>query len=244
MLNVTHNQIKAIPKGTFPKLYELHTLDFSYNRIKTISPAVFQPLLSLRSINLSHNALEDLKSTTFGTLPTVLELLLNDNSIKKINAAAFVKMSSLSRLDLTNNHIVQIPTIPISLSSLIVSRNKIQDVGPDRAWPSMNALLSLDLSNNQLGDSLNSESFSKLLSLQSLILDYNSITKPPAVAVSKLVSTRHLSLRVIIVIAILQVLLLRHYEARDNILPAPLFLKNRCYTSIYGKVWELRSPKQ
>jgi len=196
ILNVTHNNIKTIPKGTFPKLYELHTLDFSHNRIKTISPAVFQPLLSLRSINLSHNALEDLKSTTFGTLPTVLELFLNDNSIKRINAATFVKMSSLSLLDLRHNDIAQIPTIPISLSSLTVSHNIIKDVGPDRAWPSMNALLSLDLSNNLLGDSLDGASFSKLLSLQSLILDYNSITKPPAEAVSKLVSTRHLSLRV------------------------------------------------
>lgn len=198
ILNVTHNSIKAIPKGTFPKLYELHTLDFSHNRIKSIGAAVFQPLLSLRSVNLSHNALEDLKSTTFGTLPTVLELFLNANSIKKINAATFVKMSSLSHLDLRNNYITQIPTIPISLSSLIISHNEIKNVGPDRAWPSMNALLSLDLSNNLLGDSMDSASFSKLLSLQSLILDYNSITKPPAEAVSPLVSTRHLSLRVIL----------------------------------------------
>ncbi|XP_026815822.1 chaoptin-like [Rhopalosiphum maidis] len=195
ILNVTHNNIKVIPKGTFPKLYELHTLDFSYNRIKSISPSVFQSLLSLRSINLSHNALEDLKSTTFGTLPTVLELYLNKNSIKKINAATFVKMSSLSHLDLRHNNITQIPTIPISLSSLVVSHNIIKDIGPDRAWPSMNALLSLDLSYNMLGDSLNGGSFSKLLSLQSLILDYNSITIPPAEALSQLVSTRHLSLR-------------------------------------------------
>lgn len=196
ILNVTHNNIRTIPKGTFPKLYELHTLDFSHNRIKTISTTVFQPLLSLRSINLSHNALEDLKSTTFGTLPTVLELFLNRNSIRKINAATFVKMSSLSHLDLSDNDIAQIPTIPISLSSLTVSRNKIKNVGPDRAWPSMNALLSLDLSHNELGDSLDAGSFSKLLSLQSLILDYNSITVPPASAVSQLVSTRHLSLKV------------------------------------------------
>lgn len=196
ILNVTHNKIKTIPKGTFPKLYELHTLDFSYNHIKTISPAVFQPLLSLRYINLSYNALEDLKSTTFGTLPTVLELFLNNNSIKKINAATFIKMSSLSHLDLRYNNISQIPTIPISLSSLLISHNQIKDIGPERAWPSMNALLLLDLSNNKLGDSLDSGSFSKLLSLQSLILDYNSITKPPAEAVSALVSTRYLSLRV------------------------------------------------
>lgn len=196
ILNVTHNSIKTIPKGTFPKLYELHTTDFSYNRIKTISPAVFQPLLSLRFINLSHNALEDLKSGTFGTLPTVLELLLDHNSIKKINAATFVQMSSLSHLNLQHNNISHIPTIPISLSSLDVSNNRIKSIGPERAWPSMNALLQLDLNNNELGDNMDGNSFSKLLSLQSLILDYNSITKPPAEAMSSLVSTRHLSLRV------------------------------------------------
>ncbi|XP_050439499.1 toll-like receptor 6 [Adelges cooleyi] len=195
VLNITHNNITVIPKGTFPKLFELHTLDFSHNAIRTISPTVFQPLLSLRSVNLSHNALEDLKSSTFGTLPTLLELFLSWNSLRKINAATFIKMSSLSHLDLRHNDIAQIPTIPISLSSITMSHNSISNVSPDRAWPSMNALLSLDLSHNSLGDSLNADSFSKLLSLQRLILDYNAITTPPSAALSPLVSSRHLSMR-------------------------------------------------
>lgn len=199
ILNVTHNNIRTIPKGTFPKLYELHTIDFSYNRIKTISAGVFQPLLSLRYVNLSHNALEDLKSATFGTLPTVLELFLDHNAIKKINAATFVQMSSLSQLDLRYNNIEHLPTIPISLSSLTASNNRIKNIRPERAWPSMNALLQLDLSNNELSDNIDGSSFSKLLSLQSLILDRNSITKPPVEALSSLVSTRHLSLRVTII---------------------------------------------
>ncbi|XP_050530520.1 chaoptin isoform X1 [Daktulosphaira vitifoliae] len=195
VLNVTHNNITVIPKGTFPKLYELHTLDFSHNYIKSISPTVFQPLVSLRYINLSHNSLVDLKSGTFGTLPTLLELLLGWNSLKKINAATFIKLSSLSYLDLQYNNITQIPTIPISLSSLIVSHNKISRIAPDVAWPPMNALLTLDLSFNSLADSLTEDTFSKLLSLQSLILDYNSITTPPSAALAPLVSTRHLSMK-------------------------------------------------
>lgn len=33
ILNVSHNQIETVPKKTFPKLYELHTIDLSYNNL-------------------------------------------------------------------------------------------------------------------------------------------------------------------------------------------------------------------
>lgn len=48
ILNVTHNQLRTIPRNTFPKLYELHTIDVSHNEISEIYNGVFQTLFGLR----------------------------------------------------------------------------------------------------------------------------------------------------------------------------------------------------
>ncbi|CAH2011462.1 unnamed protein product [Acanthoscelides obtectus] len=57
VLNVSHNLITTVPRKTFPKLYELHTIDLSYNKLTDIFNSVFQTLFSLRYLNLSHNSL-------------------------------------------------------------------------------------------------------------------------------------------------------------------------------------------
>lgn len=41
VLNVSHNVIQTIPKGTFPKLYELHTVDVSHNNLSNVSKWIF-----------------------------------------------------------------------------------------------------------------------------------------------------------------------------------------------------------
>lgn len=56
ILNVSNNEIAIIPKNSFPKLYELHTVDISHNSLTEIASAVFQPLFSLRYYNLIYNS--------------------------------------------------------------------------------------------------------------------------------------------------------------------------------------------
>lgn len=60
----------------------------------------------------------------------------------------------------------------------------------------MNALLRLNLSNNQLADQLTSDSFAGLLTLQSLDLSANGLTKPPWEALNTLTSLQYLYLQV------------------------------------------------
>lgn len=69
LLNVSHNEIVDIPKKTFPKLYELHTIDFSHNKLSEIEKSVFINLLSLRHLYFQHNELADL------VIQTLLNLL-------------------------------------------------------------------------------------------------------------------------------------------------------------------------
>lgn len=79
LLNVSHNNLTEIPRGSVPKLYYLHTVDFSYNRLTTIAAVVFQVVFGLRTMLFQHNELEELTYGTLGSLPTVLHLDLSHN---------------------------------------------------------------------------------------------------------------------------------------------------------------------
>lgn len=195
ILNVSNNALTAISKNTFPKLYELHTIDVSHNNISDISNAVFQTLFSLRSLNLSYNSLETIKPPMFGTLPTLLEMDLSNNQLKDIAKGALTKLASLRYLTLDNNYLERIFQIPISLNHLTMRNNRISEI-PERTWPSMNALLSLDISGNQINDTLFSGSFQGLLTLQKLNLNANGITKIPWESLTPLSTLQYLYLEV------------------------------------------------
>lgn len=195
ILNVSHNQIAKIPKNSFPKLYELHTIDLSYNNLSDIFNSVFQTLFSLRMLDLSHNSLETLKPSTFGALPTLLELDLSYNQLRDIARSALTRLASMRNLIVRGNNLETLFQLPISVSHLDLSNNQIQQL-PPKFWPSMNSLLSLDLSYNLLGDNLVQGSFQNLLTLQKLNLNYNGITKPPWAALSDLTALQYVYLEV------------------------------------------------
>lgn len=195
ILNVSNNHLTVIPRNTFPKLYELHTIDLNNNMITDIANTVFQTLFGLRFLNLSYNSLETIKSSTFGTLPTLLELDLSYNKIEDVSRGALANLASLQRLHLHHNFISKIFQLSISLSSLDLSNNRITNI-PLNTWPSMNALLSLDLSDNQLEDNLVKGSLSPLLTLRILNLNRNGITKPPWESLSDLSSVQYIYMEV------------------------------------------------
>lgn len=195
ILNVSHNQIATIPKKTFPKLYELHTIDLSYNNVSDIFNSVFQTLFSLRTLDLSHNSLETIKPGTFGPLPTLLELDLSYNKLKDVAKSAMTRLASTRKLTLKGNRLHSMFILPISVAHLDLSENEFESL-PPKLWPSMNSLLSLDLSRNKLGDNLEKGSFSNLLTLRRLNLNYNGITRAPYEAVSDLTALQYLYLEV------------------------------------------------
>lgn len=195
VLNVSNNLITTIPKKTFPKLYELHTIDISHNHLTDIFNSIFQTLFSLRFLNMSYNDLETIKPSLFGSLPTLLELDLSYNKLESVARGALTRLASTRILSLRGNKLNTLFQLPISVSHLDLSYNSFEEL-PPKTWPSMNSLLSLDLSNNYLGDSLGEGSFSNLLTVQRLNLNYNGITNPPWVAISELSSLQYLYLEV------------------------------------------------
>ncbi|CAH1642885.1 unnamed protein product [Spodoptera littoralis] len=191
VLNASYNRIESIPKMAFPKLYELHTVDLSHNNLSDIFNAVFQNLFSIRFLNLSYNSMEAIKPATFGTIPTILELDLSHNKLTDVSRGSLAKLVSCRLIDLSYNHLQKLFQIPISLGELNVAHNNLTEI-KSSTWPTMNALLRLNLSANMLGDSLSSDAFSSLLTLQSLDLSGNGLTKPPWEALSTLTSLQYL----------------------------------------------------
>jgi Leucine-rich repeat (LRR) protein len=196
ILNVNLNVIEKIPRNTFPKLFELHTMDISYNRVRDIWNFMFKTLFSLRFLNMSHNSLRTIKGSTFGALHTLLELDLSHNELSDVNKAALVRCASLRRLTLHNNSLTEIFQLPISLSHLDLSHNATSNIPPLETWPTMNSLLSLDLSYNIVGDSLERGAFSNLLTLQRLNFDGNGIMKVPWESLSELYTLQFFNMQV------------------------------------------------
>lgn len=86
--------------------------------------------------------------------------------------------------------------VPISLGYLDFSENELEELSDLETWPTMNSLLTLDLSKNRLGDNLRQGSFDSLLTLRTLNLQQNNITKPPWEALSSLNSLQYIYLQV------------------------------------------------
>ena len=195
VLNVSYNFITDIPKNTFPKLYELHTIDASNNMISEISNAVLMPLFSLRNLNLSHNALEKIKPSTFGSLATLLEMDLSNNQLKDVSRGSLAKLASLRFLNVENNFLDSMFQLPISLNHLNFRNNSLKEI-PEKTWPVMNALLSLDLGHNQIGNNLRGYSFLGLLTMQTIYLDNNGISQIPYQALSEMKTLQYIHLEV------------------------------------------------
>ncbi|XP_026490649.2 toll-like receptor 7 [Vanessa tameamea] len=194
VLNASYNFITTIPKATFPKLYELHTVDVSHNNLTDVYNAVFQNLFSIRYLNLSYNSLERIKPATFGTIPTVLELDLSHNRLQDVSRGSLAKLASCRLLDISYNYLTKIFQIPISLGELNFGHNNLSEIAYN-TWPTMNALLRLNLSANALADRLSGSAFSGLLTLQSLDLSSNGLTRPPWEALNTLTSLQYLYLQ-------------------------------------------------
>lgn len=105
-------------------------------------------------------------------------------------------VSICRNLMVKNNRLTKIFQLPISLGNLDFSENWLEEIPTTDVWPTMNALLFLDLSGNRLGDNLKHGSFENLLTLRTLNLQSNNITRPPWEALSTLTSLQYLHMQV------------------------------------------------
>ncbi|CAG2188081.1 unnamed protein product [Mytilus edulis] len=92
-LNVSHNLIERISKGTFEAAKHLLTLDLSFNRLSSINIDTFNGLTKLRYLSLDNNKLiynnRTFPTEIFRQLEFLSHLSLKNNNIRSSSCKSF-----------------------------------------------------------------------------------------------------------------------------------------------------------
>ncbi|XP_041975348.1 leucine-rich repeat-containing G-protein coupled receptor 5-like [Aricia agestis] len=193
VVRLANNNFVSFP-ALLEKFQNVEILDISGNHLTGPLPTYMESWKNLNTLNLSNNNYDSWITTEFEISARKIDL--SKNKINRVDEDAFVRMNNLNFLDLSENRIYDLPTTvfaqAIKLEILILSRNYFNKV-PNfqssslknlylsncqiiyvdvKALTTMQSLLELDLSINQIEyipDNLAS------YSLQELDLSYNEI---------------------------------------------------------------------
>ena len=178
-LDLANNSLPSLDQSFFDNLKHLQKLNLSGNRLVTIPSRQFRDLVSLTHLDLSHNQLSILTESTGLFEPmssTMSSLRLNNNRLKTIEAKVFHTLVNLKELDLSANELAAI------------DRNTLEGLGRlthlllanndlinvhVEAFKSVPEILVLDLSHNKLRES--PLALKSLIRLQTLDLSFNSL---------------------------------------------------------------------
>ncbi|KAM3933291.1 tsukushi [Leptodactylus fuscus] len=171
-LDLSSNKLENVNESVLsgPGYTTLINLNLSYNQIVKMSSSTFSKLRYLESLDLSHNRLEALPDHSFFYCPLV-ELDLSFNKLVEIKMGTFTSQNNGKAINID------------------LSNNLIRSVAKASNDPLPN-IRSLDLSGNRLGSVQGLQG----LSLQSLNLDRNPISKIEEHNFLGLKSLTHLSL--------------------------------------------------
>ena len=125
-LDLSNNQIAAIPQGAFRGMPKLHFLILKNNRITSILPDTFQETPNLWSLQLDKNQISSISPNAFRGLPALTQLYLANNRITTIDASAFAGLAKLESFNLSSN---QIDTIQANAFQGLSSLKKILLIG-------------------------------------------------------------------------------------------------------------------
>ena len=175
-LDLTENNIGALPEGFFSNLTSLETFNISYNSLTVIGDNM-PNCPALTTMQLSYNKLAQLPAT-LGTLNALEYLYVRQN---KLSGAALSTLGDLPRLkvlDLSANLLTSIPNEWASLPSIeqiIMQQNQLNTAFP-LFLKVLNSLSVLDLSNNNLNHALPDMNVGDFAGLVLLNLAYNDFT--------------------------------------------------------------------
>ncbi|KAG1927544.1 transforming growth factor beta activator LRRC32 [Pimephales promelas] len=155
-LDLSFNQLKAVPSSFFSSMTALETLNISYNCLESFT-VDDDGLNSLETLDISSNNLQNL-SFGLNALAALHELRLGGNALQTLDAGIFLRLPSIRSLHLQQNQLsicspsenpsfgcVQLSSIP-TLRYLYLSENGLFSVPPGSLQGS--PLLILDLSQN------------------------------------------------------------------------------------------------
>ncbi|XP_054721560.1 toll-like receptor Tollo [Uloborus diversus] len=178
-LRIDHNVISRAEESAFYGLENLSVLDLSSNQMVALPPFVLRPCENLNELFLQNNSISVIPPGLFASLQQLLVLDLSRNEITShwLGAETFADLIRLISLDLSFNRLSQIDSSifrsQYSLQVLHLSHNEIEVIS-DYAFSSTYKLHSLMLNNNRL-KRLTSVTFSGLNVLNVLLLNSNDI---------------------------------------------------------------------
>lgn len=177
----------------------LQTLDLSNNFFTGPIPDSFSSLTRLQKLSLSRNSFTNSVPESIGSLISLEELSLDDNNLRGTIPFSLNGLKNLKRLELQSNTLEgefpeltqltqlvyldasnnaisgNIPTqFPPSVIEIIMRNNQMQGKIPENILANLSNLQVLDLSHNQLTESIPSSLFTHP-NLQQLILSYNNL---------------------------------------------------------------------
>lgn len=130
-LDLSHNRLGRLSRGSFPGLSHLEALNLNHNQLVLVQPGTFQNASGprLRHLDLSSNQLQVLQRHLLVELPGLEELLLFNNRIVQVESGALAAPPRLRKVYLSHNRITTFPfsTLP-ALSLLDLSSNRLSQL--------------------------------------------------------------------------------------------------------------------
>lgn len=156
-IDLSNMNITEIKENTFSGLSNLETLNLSGNKITIINGSILKGLSNLKNLNLSNNEIYKIDQLSFNDLQKLETLNLSNNKITTLIKNEFYGLRKLENLNLSNNQITNINRDAFSQDHHIAK------------------LKCLDLSNNNLIDTIKNTLISFIQSLQSRKKENNKL---------------------------------------------------------------------
>ncbi|XP_052809707.1 toll-like receptor Tollo isoform X2 [Mya arenaria] len=202
-LDLARNSIMTIDKDAFAGLLSLNRLYLQENHIYSANPDFLSHMNNLKRLNISHNYFSDLPSLkllgflenldasrnnieqlseeTFIAQVNTRDINLSNNRLSRLSDSIFLSCNSLENLDLSNNliHFLH-PSIFMNLGikTLFLQGNKIESIG--KTFSYMEKLHELNLSSNQISDTLQRRTFPGRIEMLDLSDNRLEVIRPHA----------------------------------------------------------------
>ena len=127
VLNLAHNGITTVQKGSFDHLLKLKVLNLEENRISALPDGIFSKLTNLRNLSLNGNKLKTLPSEIFNFLGKLENLYLQSNELVMLDTFIY-SLNNITTLNIRNNKLSYV--LPDSVDKLTTFREVLMSENP------------------------------------------------------------------------------------------------------------------
>ena len=197
LINLSDNQLQAIPENLFNNLTRLKHLYFNHNKLTRLNGSVFRNLPKLNIVKFQWNDISEIGDNVFQNVPKLETVYFSENKLTKIPFKALQNVPSLKYLYLTLNQITSVgdrglPYKWPNLTEITLDSNTISDLTVFPKYAPNLEILNLEF--NQFS-TISASTWTNLDSLKHLNFNGNKMKTLDAGVFSGLKNVDHLYLR-------------------------------------------------